>query len=97
MARLTTLVLGCLLISAATVDALTADEVIKLKKAGVSDSTIELLIDRGGGTRATGVWRQDGWIVHATPRSQSTYETPVFYGAPTTLFVEPFMRRYPRR
>ena len=47
--------------------ALTVDEVIKLKQAGVADSTIELLIKRSGDARAAGVWRQDGWIIHSTP------------------------------
>jgi hypothetical protein len=47
-------------------DALTVDEIIKLKRAGVSDSTIELLIKRGGDARSAGVWKQDGWIVHST-------------------------------
>ena len=46
--------------------ALTVDEIIKLKQAGVSDSTIELLIKRGGDARSAGVWKQDGWIVHST-------------------------------
>ena len=45
---------------------LTVDEVIKLKQAGVADSTIELLIKRGGDARSAGVWKQDGWIVHST-------------------------------
>ncbi len=47
--------------------ALTVDEVIKLKQAGVADSTIELLIKRSGDARSAGVWKQDGWIVHSTP------------------------------
>lgn len=47
--------------------ALTVDEVIKLKQAGVADSTIELLIKRSGDARAAGVWKQDGWIIHSTP------------------------------
>jgi hypothetical protein len=46
--------------------ALTVDEIIKLKQAGVSDSTIELLIKRGGDARSAGVWKQDGWIIHST-------------------------------
>jgi hypothetical protein len=46
--------------------ALTVDEIIRLKKAGVSDSTIELLIKRGGDARSAGVWKQDGWIVYST-------------------------------
>lgn len=46
--------------------ALTVDEIIKLKQAGISDSTIELLIKRGGDARSAGVWKQDGWIIHST-------------------------------
>jgi hypothetical protein len=46
--------------------ALTVDEIIKLKQGGVSDSTIELLIQRGGDARSAGVWKQDGWIIHST-------------------------------
>jgi hypothetical protein len=46
--------------------ALTVDEIIKLKQAGVSDWTIELLIRRGGDARSAGVWKQDGWIIYST-------------------------------
>jgi hypothetical protein len=46
---------------------LTVDEIIKLRAAGVSDSTIELLIKRSGSARSAGIWKQDGWIVHSTP------------------------------
>jgi hypothetical protein len=46
--------------------ALTVDEIIKLKQAGVSDSTLELLIRRSGDARSAGVWKQNGWIVHST-------------------------------
>jgi hypothetical protein len=45
---------------------LTVEEIIKLKQAGVSDSTIELLIKRGGDARSAGLWKQNGWIVHST-------------------------------
>lgn len=47
-------------------DALTVDEIIKLKRSGVSDSTIELLIKRAGDARSAGFWKQDGWIIHST-------------------------------
>ena len=50
----------------AALQALTVDEIIKLKQAGVSDWTIELLIKRGGDARSAGVWKQDGWIIHST-------------------------------
>ena len=52
--------------SAVRSDALTVDEIIKLKQAGIADSTIELLIKRGGDARSAGVWKQNGWIVHST-------------------------------
>ena len=44
-------------LSFAPAHALTIDEIIKLKKAGVSDSTIELMIERDGSPRAAGTWR----------------------------------------
>jgi hypothetical protein len=44
--------------------ALTVDEIIKLKQAGVNDSTLELLIRRD--TPSAGVWKEDGWIVYST-------------------------------
>lgn len=46
--------------------AVSVDDIIKLKQAGVSDSTIELLIKRGGDARSAGVWKQNGWIVYST-------------------------------
>ncbi|MDH3444803.1 MAG: hypothetical protein OEN50_12810 [Deltaproteobacteria bacterium] len=53
--------------SLATVShALTIEEIIKLKQAGVGDSTIELLIERSGDARSAGSWKQDGWIIHST-------------------------------
>jgi hypothetical protein len=44
--------------------ALTVDEIVKLKEAGVSDVTIELLIRRD--TPSVGVWKENGWIVYST-------------------------------
>ncbi|HEX2225576.1 MAG TPA: hypothetical protein VHM64_00435 [Candidatus Binatia bacterium] len=49
-----------------TAHALSIEDIIKLKRAGVSDSTIELLIKRAGDARSAGVWKQDGWIVYST-------------------------------
>ena len=63
---------------------LTVDEVIKLKQAGVADSTIELLIKRGGDARSAGVWKQDGWIVHST---ESRF--------PDELRIDPYYGDYP--
>lgn len=68
--------------------ALTVDEVIKLKQAGVADSTIEHLIKRAGDARAAGVWKQDGWIVQSTPNRETSVEyDPAYYGYP--MFVGP--------
>ncbi len=67
MRRLTSFVLSWLLISVGTAQALTVDEIIELKQAGVGDATIQLLIESEGTSRAAGVWRtKDGWIVHTT-------------------------------
>ena len=77
--------------------ALTVDEIIKLKKAGVSDTTIELLIERGGSARAAGTWRQDGWIIHTTdvrpPRPYVGYDSSNTY----PIFVEPYVSPGRRR
>ena len=70
--------------------ALTIDEIIKLKKAGVSDTTIELLIERDGSPRAAGIWRtKDGWLIQTTevrePRPYANYDSRSSY----PIFVEP--------
>jgi len=50
-----------------TVQALTIDEIIKLKQGGVSDETIQLLIRRDSDYRLSGTWKtKDGWIIHST-------------------------------
>jgi hypothetical protein len=77
-------------LSFAPANALTVDEIIKLKKAGVSDSTIELMIERDGSPRAAGTWRtKDGWIIHTTevrePRPYANYNS----GSSSPIFVEP--------
>jgi hypothetical protein len=81
-------------LSTGIASALTVDEIIKLKKAGVSDSTIELLIERGGDAHSAGVWRQDGWIVHTTSRRASSYEqVPYHYGYPVVVYPHVSVRR----
>jgi hypothetical protein len=51
----------------ASAHALTVEEILRLKKAGVADSTIELLIEKNAEQdRRTGIIRRDGWIVHTT-------------------------------
>jgi len=57
---------GLLLLPGAA-QALTTDEIIKLKQAGVADTTIELLIAKDADqAKRSGIIRQDGWIVHTT-------------------------------
>ncbi len=68
--------------------ALTVDEVVKLKQAGVADSTIELLIKRSGDARSAGVWRQDGWIVHSTPIREPQANAEASQAA-YPIFVQP--------
>jgi hypothetical protein len=77
-------------LSFAPANALTIDEIIKLKKAGVSDTTIELLIVRDGSARAAGTWRtRDGWIIHTTevraPRPYADNDSRNSY----PIYVEP--------
>jgi hypothetical protein len=67
MARMAIVVLSLLLIASTTVGALTVDEIIKLKKAGVGDATIEWLYEHDGTAKAAGTWHtKDGWVVHST-------------------------------
>ena len=48
-------------------NALTVDEIIKLKQTGVSDETIQMLIARDSDNRPASTWKtKDGWIVHST-------------------------------
>ena len=55
-----------LLLTFATANALTVDEIIKLKQAGVGDETVQMLIERDY-NRPSGIWKTgDGWIVHST-------------------------------
>jgi hypothetical protein len=66
--RLFTLVLlVSLFLAFETANALTVDEIIKLKHGGVSDETIQLLIRRDSDYRLSGTWKtKDGWIIHST-------------------------------
>jgi hypothetical protein len=88
MRRLSLSVVAFFSLGLATVHALTVDEIVKLKQAGVSDSTIEMLIKGDGDSRTAGTWKtKDGWIVHTTEtRERKVYE----YGAdPYPLVVFP--------
>jgi hypothetical protein len=50
-----------------TVNALSVDEIIKLKQGGASDETTQLLIRRDSDYRLSGTWKtKDGWIIHST-------------------------------
>jgi hypothetical protein len=71
---------------------LTVDEIIKLKQAGVSDSTIELLIQRSGDARSAGVWKQDGWIIHSTESRFPDLPTiePYYDGYPLAVYPQFF-------
>jgi len=64
-------------------NALTVDEIVKLKQAGVSDETIQLLIEREGDAKSAGVWTtRDGWRVHTTevrPARRVEQYPPVLY------------------
>ena len=75
--------IGLFVIGGVAAQALTVDEIIKLKRAGVADSTIELLIKRGGDSRSAGVWKQDGWIVHSTPSPEPREDADARYRADT--------------
>jgi hypothetical protein len=84
------------LLSFAPAHALTVDEIIKLKKAGVSDTTIDLLIEREGSARAAGTWRtKDGWIIHTTevrpPRPATEYDNRGSY--PISVYPEIYSGR----
>ena len=77
--------LGC-----SAVYGLTIDEIIELKRAGVADSTIELLIKRSGDVRTGGVWKKDGWIIHstATKLSDAWESEPLFGAPPITVYPQ---------
>ena len=89
------LVLGLPLLASAT-HALTVDEVIRLKRAGVSDSTIELMLKGDGDSRSAGAWKtKDGWIVHTTEtRERTTYSDENYYDRhPIAVYPNVFLRR----
>jgi hypothetical protein len=88
--RLFTLVLlVSLFLAFEAANALTVDEIIKLKQGGVSDETIQLLIRRDSDYRLSGTWKtKDGWIIHSTemgghrksvdPAYQNSYPIDVY-------------------
>ena len=89
------LVLGLPLLASAA-QALTVDEVIRLKRAGVSDSPIELMLKGEGDSRSAGAWKtKDGWIVHTTEtRERTTYSDENYYDRhPIAVYPNVFLRR----
>jgi hypothetical protein len=81
------------LCSASAARALSVDEIVRLKEAGVSDSTIELLIRRD--TPSAGVWREDGWIVYSTESRFPDAPRLVNYQSeyPITVYPQIYERR----
>ncbi len=77
--------------------ALTVDEIIRLKQAGVSDSTIEMVIKGDGDSRSAGTWKtKDGWIVHTTEtRERQNYSDDRYYGNeyPIAVYPNAYFRR----
>ena len=65
MKTLTLLVTIGFLSVSGVAQALTVDEIVRLKQAGVSDSTIKQVIKGDGDSQSAGTWKtKDGWIVH---------------------------------
>ncbi len=79
----------------APVYALTVEEVVTLKKQGVSDQTIEKPIALEQANRNSGSWRtRDGWIVHSTEirRYPHTYLDPYFQTYPIVGYPRVLLR-----
>ena len=95
--KLFTLVLTVsLFLAFETVNALTVDEIIKLKQGGVSDETIQLLIRRDSEHRLSGTWKTaDGWIVHSTEfgRHYKSNETAYQNFYPLEIYPQVFPGR----
>lgn len=74
MRVLTVAMISWLLMGLVGTHALTVDEIIKLKQAGLSDATIQMRIDRDGTAKAAGTWKtKDGWFVHTTETREPPY------------------------
>lgn len=74
--------------------ALSVVEVLALKKAGVGDETIQMLIEAERDSRAVadriGHYRtSDGWLVHTTPGSQSADISPSNSYGTSPLCISP--------
>ena len=57
-------------------NALTVDEIIKLKQGGVSDETIQLLIARDSNNRPSSTWEDEGRLDRSFNRNGR--EPPLF-------------------
>ncbi|HVO95574.1 MAG TPA: hypothetical protein VMT22_22145 [Terriglobales bacterium] len=89
---------SALLLLPALSQALTVDEVIKLKRAGVADSTIEALIEKDAATaRRTGMIRRDGWLVHTTDTREAEPVPVETYGNEYPIQVYPWVGGVRRR
>ena len=83
------LLMGFLLLPAMA-QALTVDEIIRLKQAGVADSTIELLIEKDAvREKRAGIVRRDGWIVHTTDTREASRCSARNYGTAYPIQVYP--------
>lgn len=83
-----------LLVSSSSLYPLTVDEVLALKQAGVSEQTIQMLLRRereeAGAAGRLGILRpQNGWIIHATPRTE--WPDGYFVHDPFPVHVYPFV------
>ena len=89
MKEFTLLLMGLLLLPAMA-QAVTVDEIIKLKRAGVADSTIELLIEKDAvREKRAGIIRRDGWIVHTTDTRETEPVLGENYGTAYPIEVYP--------
>lgn len=73
--------------------ALTVEEIVTLKRQGVSDQTIEKLIEQAD--RNSGSWRtRDGWIVHSTEirRDPHTCSDPYSQSYPIVVYPRILLR-----
>jgi len=79
-----------LILAGGTANALTVDEIIKLRQGGVSDETIQLLIRRDSNYRVSGTWKtKDGWIIHSTEMGSRRQSPELSYSNPYPIEVYP--------
>jgi len=79
-----------LILAGTSVNALTVDEIIKLRQGGVSDETIQLLIRRDSHYRVSGTWKtKDGWIIHSTEMGSHRHSPDSSYSNAYPIEVYP--------